>query len=155
MTVRETTDGDAGGTFPAMTSNPLPELRPVGPVWREVRLELGLRQSDVAAMLGFQPSTGQAMVSYREKAPDEPMAVAPRIEELVAFEDAAGLQRGYVLRRAGYVVDAADDDPLELVRGWSWLPAGLRDAVVRIVEPEWKRRGARPRRRSTRAGRLA
>lgn len=105
-------------------------------------------------MLGFSPSTGQAMVSYREKAPDEPMAVAPRIEELTAFEDAAGLQRGYVLRRAGHVVDA-EDDPIAQVKGWSWLPPGLRDAVVRIVEPEWKRRARPNRRRRAPATQLA
>ncbi len=128
----------------------LPELRPVGPTWREVRQELGVRQLDVAQALGFG-SGGQAMMSYREKMPGEPLAVEPSYAELCAFEDAYGLQRGTVLRRAGYVVDVDLDDPISLIKSWSWLPAALRGAGVRIVEPEWKRARGAERRRGPRA----
>ena len=113
-----------------------PALRPLGPTWREVRLEVGLRQSDVAELLGWG-ANGQAMVSYREKAPEQEGAIAPRVEELVRFEDAVGLQRGTVLRRAGYVVDAGD--PLEQVEGWTFLAPAAREAVRRVIEPEWIR----------------
>lgn len=57
-----------------------------------------------------------------------------QLEDLVRLEDALGVVRGEVLRRAGYVVDPAG--PLEQVASWRWLDKGLRRAVTRLIEPE-------------------
>lgn len=106
-----------------------PPLRPIGPTLREVRVEvIGASQREVAEVLGF---TSQSKVSLREKHPDEQQGdkpVEPRPAELVAIEDHYGLQRGTILRRAGYVVDVGDD-PLEQVESWTFMSRELREAI--------------------------
>jgi len=95
----------------------LPKLIPPGVAMRQIREQLGLRQEDVAKQLGFGAS-GQTSMSYRERDPaGDRRAVEPSHDELVKFEDLNGLQRGTVLRAAGYVVDAAG--PLEQVESCS------------------------------------
>ena len=120
-----------------MATKDLPELQPLGPTWREVRKEIGATQAQVGAVLGL--AHGQTAMSNREQDPSSPNAVPPQPRELVEFEDKFGLQRGTVLRRAGYVVDA--ENPLEQIDSWSFLSPTLRDAIKRMVEPEWERAG--------------
>ncbi|MCC6227220.1 MAG: hypothetical protein IT195_12555 [Microthrixaceae bacterium] len=121
---------------------------------REVRVQvLGVSQREIAEVLGF---TSQSKVSLREKHPDEQHGdkpVEPRPVELVAIEDHYGLQRGTILRRAGYVVDVGDD-PLEQVEAWSWMSRELRDAIKLQVQLALRNakaeevRGRPPRRES-------
>lgn len=120
-----------------MSAQELPELQPVGPVWRAVRKELGLNQTEVGEVLGF--THGQAAISNREQHPSNPNAVEPLPMEIVRFEDRFGLQRGTVLRRAGYVVDGST--PLEQIDSWSFLSESLREAIKRMVQPEWEKAG--------------
>lgn len=126
------------------TANPRPPLQPLGPTWRAVRKELrttageAVRQEDVAQALGFGPN-GQAYVSVREKHPAENRAVEPTVAELVAFEDAFGLERGTVLRRAGYVTDPYG--PLDQIDSWTFLDPKVREAIKRMVDPEWQSAG--------------
>lgn len=121
-----------------------PPLQPLGPTWRAVRKELRtssgeqVRQEDVGQALGFGPN-GQAYVSVREKHPAENRAVEPTVAELVAFEDAFGLERGTVLRRAGYVMDPLT--PIEQIDSWTFLSAELRDAIKRMVDHAWQSAG--------------
>ncbi len=106
-----------------MARSDRPAIRPIGPTWQEVRTEIGARQQDVAKAVGLKG--GQSAISNREADPDtNPRAIEPRPIELVRFEDAYHLQRGTVLRRAGYVVDALD--PLDLIDGHGALVAHLR-----------------------------
>lgn len=125
-----------------MPKDALPALRPIGPTMREVRLELGATQEEVAAVLGFGKG-GQSQVSYREKDPAAPTGVTKPIEpapvELVAFEDHYGLQRGTILRRAGYVVDA--DTPVDLIESWTFLNPTERQIIRGIVEQAWEKAG--------------
>lgn len=125
-----------------------PDVRPIGPVWREVRLEVGATQAQVGEILGL--AHGQVAVSYREKDPSAPKAVEPSPAELALFEDRFGLQRGTVLRRAGYVVDA--ESPLEQIDSWSFLNPSERQLIREAVEKRWieaGRPGARKQRRAS------
>lgn len=112
-----------------MTRENRPPLRPLGPVLREVRVEvLGVSQKELADVLGF---TSQAKISLREKHPNDrsgDKAVEPRPAELVAIEDHYGLQRGTILRRAGYVTDVGSD-PAEVIESWSWMSRELRESI--------------------------
>lgn len=114
-----------------MARSDRPVIRPLGPTWQEVRTEIGARQQDVAKAVGLKG--GQSAISNREADPDtNPRAIEPRPIELVRFEDAYHLQRGTVLRRAGYVVDALD--PLELIDSWTFLHPRERRIIRRTVE---------------------
>jgi len=113
----------------------LPDLKPIGPVWREVRQELGARQVDIGSLYGWGPSA-QSSMSNRERDPEEyARAVEPTPRELVVFEDAYNLQRGTVLRRAGYVVDA--ESPLDQIEGWTFLHPEARALIRQMVEAKW------------------
>lgn len=116
-----------------------PTIRPIGPVWREIRQEVGATQAEVGDVLGLGKG-GQTAISYREKAPEPgSKAIEPSPDELARFEDHYGLQRGTVLRRAGYVVDA--DSPLDLIDSWTFLNPTERDILKKIVSPAWERAG--------------
>lgn len=120
-----------------MSAQGLPELKPLGPVWKTVRKELGLTQTEVGEVLGL--AHGQAAISNREQDPSSPNAVPPAPVEIARFEDRFGLQRGTVLRRAGYVIDP--QTPLEQIDSWSFLSEALREAIKRMVQPEWEKAG--------------
>lgn len=100
-------------------------LRAIGVALREVREAAGLSQRACADLLGLSPSA----MSDRETG-----VARVQPEELVRLEDALGLVRGEVLRRAGYVHDPAG--PLEVVESWTWLAPAWRAAIRRLVEPE-------------------
>lgn len=102
-----------------------PELRPIGATVRELREDLNLTQEAVAEAL----EVDQAAWSKRERG-----VTRFNAEELVRFEDAFGMMRGTVLRRAGYVVDP--EGPLEQIASWTFLEERWRDAIRRMVEPE-------------------
>ena len=122
----------------------LPSLQPIGLTWKAIRQELGVRQIDVGTLLGFGKSA-QSNMSNREQPPEHPASTEPSHDELVRFEDHYGLQRGTVLRRAGYVVDSMD--PLETVDSWSFLdPTEKR--IIRGVVQEALDRAGRPGARS-------
>ena len=120
-----------------MAASELPELKPLGPVWKEVRKELGLTQTQVGEVLSL--NHGQVAISNREQDPSNPNAVPPAPMEIARFEDRFGLQRGTVLRRAGYVVDS--QTPMEQIDSWSFLSAPLREAIKRMVQPDWDKAG--------------
>lgn len=100
-------------------------LRAIGEVLREVREEHGLSQRRCAELLGVSTSA----MSDRETG-----VARVQPEDLVRLEDALGVVRGEVLRRAGYVRDPAG--PLEVIDSWTWLGAPWRAAIRRLVEPE-------------------
>lgn len=90
-------------------------LRAIGEVLREVREEHGLSQRRCAELLGVSTSA----MSDRETG-----VARVQPEDLVRLEDALGVVRGEVLRRAGYVRDPAG--PLEVIDSWTWLGAPWR-----------------------------
>lgn len=100
-------------------------LRPIGVALRELREELGVSQRRAAVLIGLSTSA----MSERETG-----VARVQPEELVRLEDALGVVRGEVLRRAGYVVDPAS--PLEQVDSCLWLDEPMRRAVRRLIEPE-------------------
>lgn len=130
-----------------MSTRELPPLQPIGPTLKKVREELGgkVRQIDVGIVLGWGTSA-QSKMSNREALPGTPGASDPRPEELVAFEDHYGLQRGTVLRRAGYVTDP-EGGPLEIIDSWTFLTKSERELLRFAVEKALERAGEKPSRR--------
>lgn len=127
----------------AMARSDRPPLRPLGPTLRAVREQLNLTQQEAADAIGLRG--GQASMSPREMDPSHTRAIEPRPDELVRFEDKFGLQRGTVLRLAGYVVDALD--PVELVDSWTFLNTTEREIVRDIIRRAMEREpsaGSRP-----------
>lgn len=100
-----------------------PELRRIGDVVRELREQLGVSQTDVAEMLHVDQTTW----SKRER------RSRFSVDDLVQFEDAYGLIRGEVLRRAGYVMDPVG--PLDQVDSWLFADDTARGAIKRMIAP--------------------
>lgn len=132
--------------MPDMAKSDRPPLHPLGPTLQLVRKELDVTQQEAAEAIGLKG--GQSSMSPREMHPEHPRAIEPRPDEIVRFEDRYGLQRGTVLRRAGYVVDALD--PLDSIDGWTFLNATERGIVRHIVNEALARsqRADRPDRSS-------
>lgn len=100
-----------------------PPLRPLGDVLRELRRERGLSQEAAAELV----SVSQSVLSNREVGTSR-----VQIEDVLRFEDALGLCRGEVYRRAGYVVDPTG--PMEQIDSWTFLDADWRAGLKRMVE---------------------
>lgn len=112
----------------SMAARRRPALRQIGDVVRDLRERLGISQDTAAAIM----QVDQAALSKRERG-----VTRFHFEELVRFEDAYGLQRGEVLRRAGYVVDA--HTPPEQIDTWSsFLTAKDRGLLHFVVDPAWE-----------------
>ncbi len=115
---------------------PEPTDQALGAALRSVREELGLTL--VAA--GKPIKVGKTGMSSRELGDTRLWPV-----ELAKIEDAFGVPRGTVYRRAGFVVDPAG--PVEQIDSWTFLTPQPREMLHRMVDPEWetaRRSGVEP-----------
>ncbi|HEX9994100.1 MAG TPA: helix-turn-helix transcriptional regulator [Acidimicrobiales bacterium] len=103
---------------------------------RRMREARGVTQADLAAALGVD----QALCSRWESNPDW----NPRVDEVLAIDDALGQPRGSLLRAAGYLDDVATTE--QAVMADAALGPDGRDAVLVLIR-YYHQRAAAPHRR--------
>lgn len=118
----------------------VPTRRPVrtlNDALRSVREARGLTQAKLADTLGVD----QAMCSRWESNPDW----NPRVDELLAIDDALGLPRGALLKAAGYIDDTTTAE--QAITADPALSPDGRDAVLILLRYYRQRAATPPHRR--------
>jgi transcriptional regulator with XRE-family HTH domain len=126
----------------------LPPLMHLGDALRWFRTRYGLNQAQAGIRMGFAPSTAQRLISMRERPADAHDYVEVSISELVNLEDASDVERGTILKHAGYVSTGEMELPPE-------LSAAARAGVMALIEADLAHNGVElPERKQRRSPRI-